>query len=333
MNIYINKNKNKQSVLTPHKDKDNYPKIIDIFGTFYIENIVTALAKKLRDSCLDVYVNIRNIDNTDIIKCKSEEGRFLFICCPQTLLQSKTGPIYPSSLMPLPENKYFLYQFEQLDTCNDNSKYLNDHFINLVKCARYTFDYSQVNLAYYPKEVNDRVCYMAPPIVETHYKVLSDKKYDIFFCGYKNERRENILFELTNAGYNVLHVTNVFGEELTKLISESRIFINIHCNESRSLETCRLHEAVMSKDTYIISEKSGVPEVDKIYEGRVIFTEKEDILKTVKTLLNINDKDNDKDYKNINICKFNNVKLNENFINNLINFYREPMSNNFWSNN
>jgi hypothetical protein len=130
-------------------------------------------------------------------------------------------------------------------------------------------------------------------------------------------------------------VTNVFGTALTKLISESKIFINIHCNESKSLETCRLNEAVMSKDTYIISEKSGVPELDKIYKERVIFTEREDILKTVKTLLNYKDNidDNDKSYKNINISKFNNGKLNENFINNLINFYREPMSNNFWSNN
>jgi len=128
---------------------------------------------------------------------------------------------------------------------------------------------------------------LIPPVVEFPKSrlpfVIVTKVCDVLFCGYINSRRESILNELTRAGYNVLHVTNVFGTSLTKLISQSRIFLNIHHSNSKSLETCRLNEAVMSTDTHIISERGNCEE---LYEGRVIFVEKEDILKTVKEVLN-----------------------------------------------
>lgn len=254
-------------------------KVIDLFATFYIENIVNALAKILRDCGLEVYVNIRSLENEDIKKCQREEGRFLFICCPQTLLQAKNGPVYPTSLIKLPLNKYFLYQFEQLDT--DSNVKLNDNFINLVKGSKHTFDYSEVNLAYYPKDIAEKVSVLLPPVVEITTDV-TEKKYDILFCGYANQRRENILNELRKAGYNVLHVIDVFGSALTKLISEAKIFLNLHHANSKCLETCRLNEAVMSNDTHIISEKG---DCDKLYDERVHFTETANILKTVKEVL------------------------------------------------
>ena len=163
---------------------------------------------------------------------------------------------------------------------------MNEHILNLIRGAKHTFDYSEVNMAYYPKDIEAKVSLLMPPVVEWSDIKTTKKKYDILFCGYKNPRREKILNELKEAGFNVLHVTNVFGKELTKLINESHIYLNLHYGESKSLETCRLNEAVMSPDTHIISEKSGLVKVDKLYESRVIFTEKEVIVKTVKDVLN-----------------------------------------------
>ncbi len=281
-------------------------KKIDLFGTKYIENIVNAIAKILRDCDLEVNVQIRNIENNDIQNCKVDAGRYLFICCPQTLLQSKNGPVYPTGLLPLPENKYFLYQFEQLDT--ENIIFMNPHFIRLVKGAEHTFDYSEVNLAYYPEELKDKVSLLMPPVVEWPNNTLTEKKYDILFCGYKNERREKTLNELRGTGYNVLHVTDVFGAELTKLISESRIFLNLHHSKSKSLETCRVNEAIMSPDTHIISENSGCEVVDNMYAKRVRFTRLEDICKTVKELLEGDDGNKaDKFYLKFDICKWNEI--------------------------
>jgi len=98
------------------------------------------------------------------------------------------------------------------------------------------------------------------------------------------------LNELKQDGYNVLHVINVFGSELTKLIKESYIFININYNSSKYLDVCTLNEAVMSLDTHIVSEESDLTIVKNKYSERIYFTKKEDILKTVKKALKIGNK-------------------------------------------
>lgn len=293
-------------------------KIIDIFATKFIENIANALANILRECGIIVFTNIRNLDNLDIKICRADETRFLFIFCPQTMLQAKNGPLYPTSLEPLPENKYFLYQLEQLDI--GSGKNINDNLINLIKYSKHAFDYSEVNLAYYPEEIRYKVSYLMPPVVHepiVEYYSTIEKKYDILFCGYINPRRDTILNHLKLAGYNVLSVTKVFGTDLTKLIKQSRIFLNIHYNNSsRSLETCRLNEAVMVEDTYIISENV---DGDHLYRDRVIFVDKENILKTVKELLDVNNKYNKKSYFDIEeFCK--------NYKKHLWYFYREPIT-------
>lgn len=133
-------------------------KIIDLFATRYIENIATALAKILRACGIEVFLHIRQVTNTDINMSYANPVRFLFICCPQTLLQAKNGPMYPTSLLPLPANKYFLYQLEQLDTSSHT--FMNANVRNLLKHAKHTFDYSQTNLLYYPEEIKWKVSYL-----------------------------------------------------------------------------------------------------------------------------------------------------------------------------
>lgn len=260
-------------------------KIIDLFVTRYIENIATALVKILKASGIEVFLHIRQITNIDIKKCQDDPECFLFICCPHILLQSKNGPMYPTSLLPLPVNKYFLYQLEQLDT--GSHTFMNSNIINLLKNAKHTFDYSNINLNYYPEEIKWKVSYLPPPIVEYIDIPIEEKKYDIFFCGYNNPRREKIICDLRDAGYNVFHTTNVFGPALSQLITQSKIFLNIHNNEtSKVLETCRLNEAVMSNTTHILSEKG---DSENLYAERVHFIkDTENLMRTVKTLLDTN---------------------------------------------
>ena len=152
--------------------------VIDLFAPKFIENIALALATILKECGLEVNLHIRNIENADIIKCKAEWGRFLFICSPQILLQMTNRAGYPTALMSLPENKYILYQ---LDVCNDVN--MNPHIIRLIKDAKHTFDYSEVNLGYYPKDVLEKVSYLAPPVVDFS-ETLSEKKNDILCSGY-----------------------------------------------------------------------------------------------------------------------------------------------------
>uniref|UniRef100_A0A6C0IIR9 Uncharacterized protein n=1 Tax=viral metagenome TaxID=1070528 RepID=A0A6C0IIR9_9ZZZZ len=247
--------------------------IIDLFGTVYIANMVAALAKILRETGITVNVCIRDLTNSDIYTCLIEPTRFLFICCPQHFLQVYKGSTYPSNLNVLSENKYFLYQLEKLDI--GSSLYLSENIVDLVKNSRITFDYSGVNLPFYPDECKDKVVHLLPPVVDMNdNEIVVEKKIDILFCGRSTEHRKLICDALRLAGYTVLNVTDVFGKELTELIKTAKIFLNLHHDQSSSLETCRLNEAVMSNDVHIISEKSGQPELEKIYGTRVHFIER-----------------------------------------------------------
>ena len=103
---------------------------------------------------------IRNINNADIAVCAREKGRYLLICSPQILLQTNNGPSYPTNLSSLPENKYFLYQFENLS--RKNPRDLNPHIVELIKNAKHTFDCSPANMGYYTKECIGRVSVLQP---------------------------------------------------------------------------------------------------------------------------------------------------------------------------
>jgi hypothetical protein len=317
-NIGFNLRRQTQTQTKVAQTQTTTVKIIDLFATRYIENIATALANILRSCGIEVFIHIRQVTNSDIKTCQSNPGHFLFICCPQTLLQAKNGPMYPTSLLPLPVNKYFLYQLEQLDTSSHT--FMNANIINLFKYAKHTFDYSQTNLLYYPKEIQWNVSFLLPPIVEYNekYKPNEEKIYDIMFCGYSNARREKIINDLRYAGYNVLHTTHVFGPALTKLIKQSKIFLNIHNNEtSKVLETCRLNEAVMASTTHILSEKG---DTDHLYTDRVHFiTDTKDIMCTVKTLLENNTNEQ------LLIKSFNREEWNARIKNQLGYIYKEPL--------
>ena len=83
----------------------------------------------------------------------------------------------------MPRNKYILYQLD-----SEKINIMNPFFINLVKNSKYTFDYSEVNLTYYPPEVKDTVSYFDLPVLEFPYSLYSqENKYDVLFRGYKNE--------------------------------------------------------------------------------------------------------------------------------------------------
>jgi len=281
-------------------------KTIDLFSTKFVENIINALAKILEDCGIKVNVFIRNITNEDIIKCIKDAEHFMFICCPQTLLQCINGPVYPATLIKLPPNKYFLYQLEQLDIYNP--KFLNPYIASLIVNSRHTFDYSDINLKYYPVDFKEKVSKLTPPIVESPFvlnnsingNLITDKPIDVLFCGHINERRHIIIQFLQTYGINVTVKTNVFGKELTKLISQSKIFLNIHNNNSSDvLETCRLHEALMSASTHIVSEPVKNTAQMELYKDRVIFTD--ELLNTIKCLLTT--------YTEYNSCWFNYHKI------------------------
>jgi hypothetical protein len=274
-------------------------KYIDIFTTKYVINIANMMKILLEKMDYSVTLNVRSINIEDIKIVNQSEDRKMFIFCIQWLVNKDIN---------LPKNKYIIYQLEQRDQSND--KHINNNFLEkLYSNAYHIFDYSKLNLLFYKNHSN--VSYLLPPA--SIYKDKLSKKYDVLFCGNINQRRNDLLVKIHNMGINLKVVTNVFGENLLKLVSESKILLNIRYSDSKILETCRLHDAIMSKGTYIISEYPGTKYDDiNIYEKRIHFTEFDHnkIILLIKTILNIYSlkKIDDFDIDKINNITYKNLK-------------------------
>jgi len=266
---------------------------IDIFSTLYVVNITKALEKIINGLNITTNVHIREITNEDIRVCANDANRYMFLFCPQW--------VYSNNIKPLPKEKYFFYQLEQFDKSNA-SHIFNPFVFLLMNHSKHIFDYSNVNLKYYNEnQINisrKKISLLIPPVVtiDNDNENYNEKIIDVLFCGcMDSKRRQFILQSLKNDGINVTIVNNVFGNNLTTLIKKSKIFLNIRFSDSVILETCRLHEAIMSTDTYIISEKPG-SNLDPIeqYNGRINFidiitNDSIQLLKTIKTILSLYD--------------------------------------------
>ena len=240
---------------------------IDIFATIQIENIARELERIIASCGITTSINIRTLNNDDINLCSSDPSRYLFLLCPQW--------VYNTTLYPLPDKKYFIYQLEQFDK-SASPHIFNPFVLHLMHNAKHIFDYSNVNLTYYGNKIQipiNKTSKLIPPVVSIPYDNLSEvKDIDVLFCGCMSNRRVDIIHALLNSGIKVTVVNNIFGKHLSKIIKRSKIFLNIRYTDSIILETCRLHEAIKSNDTYIISELPG-SNLDSIelYNDRIQF--------------------------------------------------------------
>jgi len=166
--------------------------------------------------------------------------------------------------------KCYFYFMEQLTSKNDGStKYYQylELTKELIKNSEISFDYNKDNLQYFKN-----ILYLPPPLITNNNKC--DKIYDILFIGLVNTftRRKPILDSLKRF-FKIKIVYNVNGKNLTKLINQSKVVLNLHYHDNNSLlEEVRLNE-IINSDTHILSELPHI-DVDNMkekYKDRVTF--------------------------------------------------------------
>jgi hypothetical protein len=257
--------------------------MIDIFATVYVVNIANALQDMLQKSNIQTTVNIRTITNADIKSCTTNQSKYMFLLCSQW--------VYPPNINSLPRNKYFVYQLEQFD--KSECKHIHTRYVyNLFQNALHIFEYSKVNLTYYDtpqmRIPTNKVTYLMPPVVQIDNIQKTVKDIDVLFCGSINQRRASIFNSLQQNGIKLTVLHNKFGNELQILIKRAKIFLNLRFSDSKILETCRLHEAITSDSTFIVSEEPETPLDDiSIYGTRIHFVKKNDLDSLTKKLKNI----------------------------------------------
>jgi hypothetical protein len=197
------------------------------------------------------------------------------IISDEMLSNNKTRPneyfiILFSHLIPkMPEpNKYIIYQLEQKRQSNIITEKVLDNILNSLIC----WDYSNENILHFVEPYRSKLVFQPISIINKIQTYNLPLRYDILFFGCRSKRRDKILSYLKNKKYNILITHKIFGNDLYKIISRSRIIINLHVYEDAILETARLNE-VLPFNKLIISELPCAGDfINKnFYQNKVVF--------------------------------------------------------------
>lgn len=253
-------------------------KTVSIFSTKHVENLAHAISCTLK-STLGISTTQLVVGRAlNIYDCQSNLSRpdeFLFILIPHLLVSSV-------STLP-PPGKYVLYQLEQLNDKGAGNAHpplsFNALLCRLIHNSFITFDYSHVNLKYYPEPLQNKVRVLIPPILNIHENssVIKNRKaehegdIDVLFYGSSNSRRNIILQKLKtrleSRGCNMVAVNGIFGKDLIEMISKSKVVLNIHFYENSIFETDRIHSALRFPRVRVVSERATETDatMDPIY--------------------------------------------------------------------
>lgn len=198
--------------------------------------------------------------------------------------------------IPFLPKKYIAYQLEQSGNENQNHWFTHQYLKKLAGAIE-IWDYSLKNiqnLKALAKEYNFPKTKYVPmryqPILtrtralpnhlssdSKHDSQIDHRKHDVLFFGSKCPRRDQIIRELRNRNIKVHYSENsLWGEERDRLVSESKIVLNIHYYENPILETSRL-TYLLANQAFVISEPSQDKLLDKHYSNMVIFADYKDI--------------------------------------------------------
>ncbi|MFK3841193.1 hypothetical protein [Serratia sp. NPDC087055] len=206
------------------------------------------VAHRVQKSLTDIGLGVTIIHAYSAV---ADSGQMHIVICPQ---------MFPE----LPQN-FVAFQMEQ----SINPRWFTAEYFAILERAIAIFDYSLTNidfllrhgvpyqkLFYMPVSSYDRY---AEHLSHTGYNLQpakDEQPIDVLFYGDPNcERRQNYLQQLSKR-FNVYIASEVFGQDLTRLVQRAKLIVNIHYYEDALLETTRLYET-LSLGTPIVSETSS----------------------------------------------------------------------------
>lgn len=214
---------------------------------------------------LNYCLNLNNIPSKLVDKLFNTDDIFIIL------------NIYSIPLKKLP--KYFIvYNFEQLITEQKWSKM----FFYKIKKALMVFDYSVRNLEVLKSHsiTGYHLPYGWTPILDKEFK---KKEIDVIFLGMMNERRKNVLNEITE--YNSYFDNNTFHDKYDEIISKSKISLNIHYYKKETILEVPRILPLISNNILIISEKSDDFFYDNKLKDIVIFCELQEFKEVLKNTI------------------------------------------------
>ena len=233
------------------------PRPVVVLTTRHCEYI----AREIRDALLRV-----GIDSEIIFEMPATGYADVphFVVCPQMF------PVLPGF--------YVAFQMEQ----SVSSRWFTSDYMRMLENSFAIFDYSMTNIAFLKESgLSLKQIYYVPigplpSLLDAAPHGGDADDYDVVFYGdANNERRQRYLAELRKR-FRVRVVSEIFGEELYRILSGAKLVVNIHYYAGALLETTRIWEC-LSLGRLVVSERSSDMEQHGELEGIVDFVEIDDI--------------------------------------------------------
>ena len=214
-------------------------KINDFYQIY--DDLITALASSLIDLGHACTVN-QNIYQPNAIN----------ILLGSTIFASRFSNLNTQ----LKGKPYIVFQLEQLSDSHGLLPEWTEYKL-LLQNAKAIWDYSPSNVDYLRKSNFENVFYVPPAFhrnIET-FRPKTNPAIDVLFIGSPHPRRQRILDELKSKGVVVGIHSSVFGELRNRLISDSKLVLNIHAwDVLNHLETVRL-SYLLANRVFVVSER------------------------------------------------------------------------------
>lgn len=231
--------------------KTNQITIISTNHTVFIANFLSFFLEEL---------NFQVTKLTAIPSTKYDDVIYIVIC--------------PQMFKKIPET-FLAFQMEQ----SVSSRWFNKAYFKTLRNSVAIFEYSQKNIGFLRKNnfAYNKIFYMPICYIPNYVNNLTSKtdEFDVLFYGdANNERRQKILKTLSKK-FKVKIVNNLFGDELYKIVRQSKVVLNIHYYENSLLETTRIYEC-LSLQTHVVSEISSDLSEFNFLEKSVTFVPESD---------------------------------------------------------
>lgn len=156
---------------------------------------------------------------------------------------------------PLPPGeRCIIYQMEQSIT----SRWFTDNYLNKLESCRAVLEYSLSNLHFLSEKGlrYPHIYYLPVGASLSFFTVKRQKKFDVLFYGdaKSSSRRRYLLGELSKH-FNVHICSEIYGREMHRLISSTKLVINLHYYDDAFLEMPRIQEC-LSLGVPVLSESS-----------------------------------------------------------------------------
>jgi ubiquinone/menaquinone biosynthesis C-methylase UbiE/GR25 family glycosyltransferase involved in LPS biosynthesis len=173
-----------------------------------------------------------------------------------------------------PLERCFIFQMEQVRA----SRWVDAAYLERLRTCLGVIDYAFDNItALIERGLLLKQLFYVPIQPFAKHKALPPKRdIDVLFYGAQGSPRRDRYLAALSKRVNVRVETNLFGDQMTDLLSRAKVVVNIHYYENALLETTRLSEA-LSHGAFVVSEQSADHADQTDFDDLVDFVASDDV--------------------------------------------------------